>query len=286
MNSNHSNCDNNSLETDLLLEGIYRKYGYDFRNYSRASLQRRIKNQIEKLQLNNPCELLHLVINQEDQFAKLLSSMTINVTEMFRDPGFYRSFREKVVPELRSYPSLKIWHAGCSTGEEVYSMSILLKEADLYDKSQIYATDINQKVLSDAKKGIFPIESISQFSENYLASGGQRSLSDYYVSKYNRVIMDNSLKENIVFANHDLVTDQVFGEMQVIICRNVLIYFNQKLQNRVFSLFNDSLDRGGTLCLGTQESLRLYSNKQDFEKVDEKNKIYKKTPHLKALPLQ
>ena len=280
MHSNPSNYDNNSLEFDLLLEGIFRKYGYDFRNYSRASLQRRIQNQIEKLQLNSPCELLHLIINHEDQFAALLSSMTVNVTEMFRDPGFYLSFKEKVIPELRSYPSLKIWHAGCSTGEEVYSMSILLKEAGLYEKSQIYATDIDQKVLADAKKGIFPIDSIDLFSENYLSAGGQHSLSDYYISKYNRVIMDNSLKENIVFANHDLVTDQVFGEMQVIICRNVLIYFNSTLQERVFNLFNGSLDHGGTLCLGTQESLRLFSNRQNFEELDQKNKIYKKSSHL------
>lgn len=275
----------NELELDLFLEAIYRKYGYDFRSYSRASLRRRIQNQLKQFKLGNVCELTHLVIHDESVFIKILDHMTVNVTEMFRDPHFYKSFRENIAPKLRSYPSFKIWHAGCSTGQEIYSMCILLKELGLYDKAQIYATDIDHQVLEKAKKGIFPIDTVSLYSQNYRESGGLYSLSDYYTARYDSIIMDSSLKKNIIFADHDLATDQVFSEMQVIICRNVLIYFNKSLQDRVFRLFSNSLDYGAYLCLGSKESLRFSSCHPFYKTLDNKYKIYQKTGQHEPFPL-
>ena len=265
------------LEIDLFLEGVYRKYGYDFRQYSRASLKRRIFGQVDRLGVDNVCALLHKVLYDQHSFISVLEYMTVNVTEMFRDPKFYTAFREKVVPVLKTFPSAKIWHAGCSTGEEVYSMCILLKEEGIYDRCQIYATDIDKKVLDKAKKGIFPIEAVKHYSDNYNKSGGHYTLSKYYTARYDGVIMDNSLKKNIVFADHDLATDQVFGEMQVILCRNVLIYFNRGLQNRVFNLFTESLDHHGFLCLGSKESLRYAECNEYYEEFDKDQKIYHKT---------
>ena len=277
---------NNELELDLFLEAVFRKYGYDFRSYSRASLTRRIKTQIERLKLENMCQLIHLVLHDEKAFIEVFDHMTVNVTEMFRDPYFYKSFREVVAPQLRSYPSLKIWHAGCSTGQEVYSMCILLKETGLYDKAQIYATDIDPQVLEKAKKGIFSLEAAALYSRNYHDSGGLHTLSDYYTARYDNIIMDSSLKKNVIFADHDLATDQVFSEMQVIICRNVLIYFNHGLQDRVFRLFSNSLDYGGYLCLGSKESLRFSDCYKLYDTLNSKYKIYKKTHQHDLFSLQ
>ena len=265
------------IEIALLLEAIYRKYGYDFRKYSRASLKRRIYGQLEAFGLNDISALQNKILYDQQAFIELLEHLTINVTEMFRDPEFYRTFRKYVVPQLKTYPSIKIWHAGCSTGEEIYSMCILLREEGLFDRTQIYATDIDKNVLAKAKKGIFPIRSFKQYSDNYLKAGGTGSLSEYYTARYDAAIMDQSLRKNIVFADHDLVTDQVFGEMQVILCRNVLIYFNRNLQDRVIQLFYDSLDLGGILCLGSKESLRFIDCGSKFTAVNKNQKIYKKT---------
>lgn len=262
------------LELDLFLEAVYRKYGYDFRLYSRASMKRRIKLQMQRLKLSNICELIHIILHHEKEFAEILSQMTVNVTEMFRDPDFFKSFREHVIPKLKSYPSLKIWHAGCSTGEEVYSMCILLMEAGLYDRSYIYATDIDHHALDKAKKGIFSIDNVARYSQNYIESGGLTSLSDYYTARYDSVIMDSALKKNIIFANHDLATDQSFAEMQVIICRNVVIYFNHQLQNRVYQLFTRSLDVNGYLCLGTKESIRFSECESFYSVIDPQYRIY------------
>lgn len=264
------------LEIDLFLEGIYRKYGYDFRQYSRASLRRRIFGQVDRFGLDSVCSLLHKILYDQQAFVTVLEYMTVNVTEMFRDPLFYKTFREKVVPILKSYPSIKIWHAGCSTGQEVYSMCVLLKEEGLYERCQIYATDIDKNVLDIAKKGIFPIEAVKHYSDNYTKAGGHYTLSKYYTARYDGIIMDSSLKKNVVFADHDLATDQVFGEMQVILCRNVLIYFNRGLQNRVFNLFTDSLDHHGFLCLGSKESLRYSECSGSYEEFDYNQKIYHK----------
>lgn len=277
---------NSELELDLFLEAVYRKYGYDFRSYSRASLRRRVQNQLDLLKVDNICELIHIVVNDEKIFVDILDQMTVNVTEMFRDPHFYKSFRENIAPQLKSYPSLKIWHAGCSTGQEVYSMCILLQELGLYEKTQIYATDIDSNVLKKAKKGIFPIQSAALYSRNYQESGGLNSLSDYYTARYDSIIMNNSLKKNIIFADHDLATDQVFSEMQVIICRNVLIYFNRALQNRVFHLFSNSLDYSGYLCLGSKESLRFSNCYSLYDTLDSQYKMYKKIQQHEPFPLK
>lgn len=268
--------DTEDIEVDLLLEGIYLKYGYDFRSYSKASIHRRIRQRMASEGLDKVSQLQQQILYQKDKFSLLLNDLTINVTEMFRDPEFYKVFREKVVPVLHSYPSIKIWHAGCSTGEEIYSMAILLQEEGLYDRAKIYATDIDKNVLAKAKKGIFSTEELKNYEKNYQESGGTADFSSYYTLRYENIIMNQSLKRNVVFADHDLATDQVFGEMQVVLCRNVMIYFNRELQNRVFKLFYESLDMGGFLCLGTKESIRFSDSAKMFSTVDEKYKIFRK----------
>lgn len=265
------------IELQLLLEAIYLRYGYDFRSYSKASLRRRVDQHILLARYDHVGTLIHAILHKGEAFSALLSCLTINVTEMFRDPEFYKAFREKLVPVLKTHPFLKIWHAGCATGEEIYSMAILLKEEGLYDRSQIYATDIDKEVLEKARRGIFPVAELRKYTDNYQRAGGRGSLSDYYTAKYDNVIMDPSLKKNIIFADHDLATDQVFGEMQVIFCRNVMIYFNRDLQNRVFRLFYDSLDMGGTLCLGSKESLRFAECADQFDVIDKAQRIYRKS---------
>jgi len=264
------------LEIRLLLEAIYSLYGYDFRQYSKASLRRRILHRLGLSGLNTITDMTSKVLRDRQFFVSLLNDMTVNVTEMFRDPQFYRRFREEVVPVLKTFPFIKIWHAGCSTGEEIYSMAVLLEEEGLYDRTMMYATDIDKNVLATAKKGIYSISAIKQYGDNYIQAGGKSSLSDYYTCKYESVIMDQRLKRNIVFADHDLATDQVFGEMNVIVCRNVLIYFDRQLQERVFKLFHDSLDLGGFLCLGTKESLKFANGDHDFEAVDAEMKIFRR----------
>lgn len=264
------------IELQLLLEAIFQRYGYDFRSYSRASLRRRVDQHLLLARYPHVGELIHKILHDGEAFAKLLAGLTINVTEMFRDPDFYKSFRDKVVPVLRTHPFLKIWHAGCATGEEIYSMAILLEEEGLYERCQIYATDIDKEVLEKARKGIFPVAELRKYTDNYQRAGGKASLSDYYTAKYDNVIMDPRLKRNVIFADHDLATDQVFGEMQVIFCRNVIIYFNRELQNRVFRLFHDSLDIGGTLCLGNKESLRFAECADQFDVIDKAQRIYRK----------
>lgn len=264
------------IELQLLLEAIFQRYGYDFRLYSRASLQRRVDQHLIIARYKHIGELIHAILHRGEAFGALLSCLTINVTEMFRDPEFYLAFREKVVPVLRTHPFIKIWHAGCATGEEIYSMAILLEEEGLYDRCQIYATDIDKEVLEKARKGIFSVADLRKYTENYQKAGGKAALSDYYTAKYDNVLMEPRLKKNVIFADHDLATDQVFGEMQVILCRNVIIYFNRELQNRVFQLFHDSLDIGGTLCLGNKESLRFASCAEQFDVIDKAQRIYRK----------
>lgn len=264
------------IELELLLEAIYRRYGYDFRSYSRASLRRRVKQHLLVGRYDSICAVMHDILHSGEAFSALLSNLTINVTEMFRDPDFYLAFRESVVPVLKTHPFLKVWHAGCATGEEIYSMAILLKEEGLYDRCQIYATDIDKEVLEKARKGIFPVSELKRYSDNYWRSGGKKELRDYCTEKYDNVIMDPALKKNVIFADHDLATDQVFGEMQVILCRNVIIYFNRDLQKRVFRLFHDSLDIGGFLCLGSKESLRFSGCGDSFDTIEERQRIFRK----------
>lgn len=263
-------------EIESLLEVIFNKYGHDFRNYSRAHIKRRILRRVRFLELGSVKELEVKVLENEAIFNLLLDDFSINVTEMFRDPSFYKAFRKEVIPILRTYPFIRIWHAGCSTGEEVYSMAILLKEEGLYERSQIYATDFNELVLEKAKNGIYDASLIKEYTENYEESGGMASFSDYYQVNDDLIKIDESLKEKIIFADHNLVTDGVFGEMHVIICRNVLIYFDKELQNKTLNLFNNSLGRGCFLCLGSKESIKFSDCEKKLTPLVEEEKIFQK----------
>lgn len=263
-------------EIQLFLEAIFQKYGYDFRRYSDAHIRRRIVNHLATSGFGTVAEMQDKVLSNEGIAGRFLQDLSITVTEMFRDPAFYRAVREKIIPVLKTYSFIKIWHAGCATGEEAYSMAILLKEEGLYERCTIYATDFNQHALNQAKEGIFSNDMIKIYTTNYQRSGGQKAFSDYYTSRYDRVIMDQSLKKNIVWGNHNLVTDYVFAEMNMILCRNVLIYFNSDLQNHVQSLFFNSLINGGILCLGTKESLKFGDFGEKYVELDKEQKIFKK----------
>ena len=268
--------DNSDIEISLLLEAIYQKYGYDFRQYSQAHIRRRIMSKMAMTGFEYISQMQAKVLNDKTFASELLQDLSITVTEMFRDPDFYKSLREKVIPILKTYPFIKIWHAGCATGEEAYSMAILLQEEGLYDRTTIYATDFNQLALNQAKEGIFSNKMIKEYSVNYQLSGGKESFSSYYTSSYDNVIMNQSLKKNIVWANHNLVTDSVFAEVNLILCRNVLIYFDKDLQNKVQKLFYNSLINGGVLCLGSKESLRFTDLHEEYIELDKKQRIYKK----------
>ena len=264
------------IEIDLLLEAIYRVYGYDFRSYARASIERRTRLFLSNSECETVCEMAGKVLRDKSFFSRLVQHFSIVVTEMFRDPFVYRVIRREVVPMLRTWPHVKIWHAGCATGEEVYSLAIVLKEEGIYDRSTIYATDFNDSALERAREGIYDIDKLQEATRSYQQSGGRGSFSKYYHARYDAVAMDGSLKERITFANHNLVTDSAFGEMQLVFCRNVLIYFNRGLQNRALRLFTESLVHGGFLCLGTKESLQFSEVRKDYRAVDDRAKIYQK----------
>ena len=263
-----------NIELDILITAINDRYGYDFSNYSRASLKRRIIAFISKSEQNHISELIPLLLYDKVLFNKLLFSISVTVTEMFRDPQVYKALRHHLVPYLKTFPYAKVWCAGCATGEEVYSLAILFKEAGLAKRVQIYATDINADSLEVARSGIFPARNFKDYTSNYMEAGGCGTFSDYYHSRYDSVIIDPSLRENIVFANHNLVCDASFGEMQLIICRNTLIYFNKELQDRVLKLFSDSLGTKGFLCLGTKEDLKFTSVAKEFKTIDASCKIF------------
>jgi chemotaxis protein methyltransferase CheR len=264
------------IEVELLLEGIFRHYGFDFRSYAYSSLKRRLWKRITAEGLRSISELQDRVLHDAAIMEKLLLDLSINVSSMFRDPSFYRCFRTAVIPVLRTYPFIRIWHAGCSTGEEVYSMAILLEEEGLYDRARIYATDINEIVLRSAKAGIYPVDKMQEYTQNYLRAGGASSFSSYYTARYDAAIFDSSLTRNVVFSQHNLVTDRSFSEFNVILCRNVMIYFDRKLQDRVHSLFHESLVPLGFLGLGSKESLRFSRFEDSYEQVEEREKIYRK----------
>jgi chemotaxis protein methyltransferase CheR len=264
------------IEMKLFLEAIYMKYGYDFRDYSKASLRRRIGQRLMLSEIPNMASMQHTVLRDKSFFQTVLMDLSVNVTEMFRDPSFYQAIRETVVPILKTFPFIKIWHAGCSTGEEVYSMAILLKEEGLLDKSLIYATDINEVVLMKAREGIYSVDRIKEYTQNYQLAGGRESFANYYTAKYDAVIMDKTLKKHIVFSQHNLATDKVFGEMQLVMCRNVLIYFERELQNKVINLFWESLGRQGVLALGSKESLRFTEYNDCFKELITQEKIFQK----------
>ncbi len=265
-----------NIEIRLLLDAIFFKYGYDFRDYGKAHVRRRILHRLNSENLTSISAMQQKILHDEDFINTMLADLTINVTEMFRDPWFYKTLRQELVPMLKTYPFVKIWHAGCATGEEVYSMAIVLEEEGIYDRCQIYATDVNAQVLQQAKNGIYDMALLKEYTTNYVNAGGKSSLSDYYTGRYNSVILNESLKKRIVFAEHNLATDYMFGEMNLIICRNVMIYFNQHLQERVLDLFSDSLCNGGFLCLGSKESLKEKKHKKMYLQLIQDEKIFQK----------
>jgi len=264
------------IELDLFLEAIYQRYGYDFRHYAQASVRRRVRHLLAKSGYSRISEMIPRLLVDEAFSQSAIHDFSITVTEMFRDPKFYCSIRKNVAPYLKTYPFIKIWHAGCATGEEVYSLAILLEEEGLYDRATIFATDLNETVLEKAKEGIYALKDIRQYTTNYQKAGGARPFADYYHAQYESAIMNQSLKRNVTFASHNLVTDGVFGEMHLIFCRNVLIYFDKTLQNRALGLFADSLNYGGFLCLGSKETLQFSDVAERFKVIDEREKIYQK----------
>ncbi|QDK79743.1 protein-glutamate O-methyltransferase CheR [Spirosoma sp. KCTC 42546] len=263
-------------ELTQIVHLIHRQYGYDFSNYARTSLERRVVRCMQQAGLKTAYELTYSLTNDNSFFDWFLQALTVNVTEMFRDPLFYRDLREKVLPKLASYPVIKIWHAGCATGEEVFSMAILLAEAGLLDRSRLYATDLNPANLEQARQGIIPLQQMKAYTENYMQSGGKNAFSSYYTARYEHAIIRKEFRTNIVLAQHNLAVDQVFNEFQLICCRNVLIYFDRKLQNRVFQLFHDSLSPLGYLAIGTKESIQMADVRTQFETISLPNRIYRR----------
>ncbi len=268
--------DNDRIEIRLLLEAIYLKYGYDFKNYSFAHLKRRLEHRLNVSGMDNYSQVQHRLLYDASFFNALLLDLSINVTEMFRDPWVYKKIRDVVVPILKTYSFVKVWHAGCSAGQEVYSMAILLEEEGMGKRTQLYATDFNELILSRAKDGIYPMDVMREHTVNYQKAGGKKDFSDYYAADYNHAIIRTAFKEKILFSSHNLVTDGVFGEMNLIVCRNVLIYFDKELQNKVLKLFCDSLCAGGFLCLGTKESIKFSNLSSAFDIVCDREKIYRK----------
>lgn len=262
------------IEIRLLLDAMHMKYGYDFSGYSVDMLTRRILDTLSKSGCTQVADLIPRILYDPEFFSDLIYNISIPVSDMFRDPSFYACLRHTVLPKLRTYPYLNVWHAGCATGEEVYSLAIILKEEGLYDKCQIYATDINDIALKKAKDGIYKIGDMAKYTQNYQQAGGTGTFSDYYHAKYGGAKIKASLKERVTFANHNLVTDGAFGEMNLILCRNVFIYFNKALQNEVLKLFLDSLCTGGYLCLGHSESLLFSETEKAFHEVSRDERIY------------
>jgi chemotaxis protein methyltransferase CheR len=266
-----------ALEIDLLLAGINRRYGYDFSHYSRASLMRRLDRARRQAGVRHFSQLLDRVLHDEQSFDEFLKSMSVTVTEMFRDPDFHAALRRTVVPVLKTYPFVKIWHAGCATGEEVYSMALLLHEEGFLDRARIYATDFNKHSLDIAEAGVYPARNMALCAANYRAAGGLRDFSGYYSTRYDLAKFHDFLRARVTFSYHNLVTDGVFGEMNLVCCRNVLIYFDKLLQDSVLAKFADSLRHGGFLCLGNREALNFTAAAPLFEAVDRRQRIFRKT---------
>jgi len=271
-----SNDEIERIEITLLLEAVYQYYGFDFRHYAPASLKRRIRHCVQEEKVASVSALQEKLLYDTASMERFLLVLSINVTALFRDAGFYRVFREQVVPRLRTYPFIRIWHAGCSSGEEVYSLAILLQEEGLYDRARLYATDMNEVILARARDGVYPLERMKAYARNYIDAGGSRSLSDYYTAQYGRAIFHAGLKKNIVWSQHNLVTDGSFNEFHVILCRNVLIYFDQSLQDRVHRLLYESLITFGMLGLGQMESARFSPYENAYEVMDGVEKWYSK----------
>ena len=264
------------LELELLLEAVYRRYGFDFRQYAAASLRRRLRRRQDAEGVQTLSQLQDRLLHEPACMERLLLDLSISVTSMFRDPSFYAAFRETVVPALRTYPFTRLWCAGCSTGEEVYSLAILLHEEGVYERTRIYATDINENVLDAARAGVFPLDRMRQYTENYIRGGGKREFSEYYVAAYEGARFSRSLTENVVFAQHNLAMDRAFNQFNVIVCRNVLIYFDKSLQEHVHKLFYESLEMFGMLALGHKESVAFTRQAERYEPLDDIERIYRK----------
>lgn len=265
-----------NLEIKLLLEGVFNVYGYDFRDYAEASIGRRLRQWLQESGFNTFSEAQSRLLRDHTLFDSFIKGITVNVSEMFRDPFFFKVLREQVVPYLKTYPFVKIWHAGCATGEEAYSMAILLDEEGLKGKYRIYATDINEEILKRAKNGIFPLSEIQRYTQNYQKSGGIRSFADYYTARYDKAILMSQLRENIVFSTHNLATDSDFGEMNMVLCRNVMIYFKPDLKERAIGLFDSSIVSGGFLCLGSKETLENKKAAENYSEIEPKSRVYRK----------
>ena len=263
------------LELSLILEAIQACYGYDFRLYARDSMARRVAAAAAKLGARNLGELQHRLIHEPATFAAVLDVLTVRVTEMFRDPAMYRALRELVTPLLRTYPELKVWHAGCASGEEVYATAILLSEAGLYDRAQIYATDMSSAAVAQTRDGVYTEDQLAGFASNYREAGGQRDFNSYFLRAYGNISVVPALKKNVHVFQHDLVSDYSLGEMQLIFCRNVLIYFGDELRSRVFQLFTDGLVRGGFLCLGSSEALPT-NERARYDDVSAADRIFRR----------
>jgi chemotaxis protein methyltransferase CheR len=264
------------IELELLLEGMFRQYGFDFRNYALSSLRRRVSNFMRQESVGTISLLQDRILHDHLWLERFLYALSVNVSAMFRDPHFYRTFRKEVVPLLRTYPFIRIWLAGVSMGEEVYSLSILLQEEGIYDRCRIYATDINDAVLKKAKEGIYPIDLMQTYTNNYIKAGGIQAFSDYYTAAYDRVILKSSLRENVVFAQHNLASDSSFNEFQVILCRNVMIYFNSQLQAHVHHLLHESLVMFGILGMGAKETLKFSPHEHEYEEIDHASRLYRR----------
>ncbi|MDB5936383.1 MAG: chemotaxis protein CheR [Massilia sp.] len=266
------------IELRMLIEAVYLQYNYDFRDYTGASQKRRVLHALREMDCDSISALQARVMHDPAAFSQLLQYLTIPVTEMFRDPSFFAALREHVVPFLKTYPSLKIWIAGCSTGQEVYSMAIMLREEGLLERTLMYATDINPQSLETARRGVFPLEHMQLYTENYQAAGGKRAFSDYYTAAYGGAIFDKTLMDNVTFADHSLSTDSVFAETHLVCCRNVMIYFNKRLQDRVYGLFHESLCHRGFLALGSKESIEFSAFGGKFEPLSRRERVYRKLP--------
>jgi chemotaxis protein methyltransferase CheR len=264
------------LEIELLLEAVFRRYGFDFRQYAQASLKRRLWRRAYAEGAGSISDLQAKLLHDPQSMERLLLDLSINVTSMFRDPTFYVAFREKVVPLLHTYPFTRIWCAGCSTGEEVYSLAIVLEEEGLYERTRIYATDINESVLATARAGIVPLDKMQQYTQNYIRGGGKHDFSRYYLAAYEAAQFSKELTENVVFAQHNLAMDRAFNQFNVIVCRNVMIYFDKPLQDRVHALFYESLEQFGVLALGHKETLAFTPLADRYEELDPAERIYRK----------
>jgi chemotaxis protein methyltransferase CheR len=266
------------LEVQLLLEAVYRRYQHDFRGYAVSSLRRRMRQALAHFHCPDLGALQHRLLSEPATFQQALQFFTVQVSEMFRDPGYFRALRHEVLPLLQTYPSLKVWVAGCSSGEEVWSMAILLREEGLLERSIVYATDINPAALGRAEAGVYPLQRMSEFSRNYHDGGGRGSLGDHFTAAYDGAVFDRALKKQIVFADHSLATDSVFSEVHLVSCRNVLIYFNRALQDRAVGLFREALVHRGFLGLGPKETLQFGAHAEGFETWAPEQRIYRKRP--------